>query len=118
MEGTAQPLGVSASGDYTLVIRLTEADPLFLQRLADPAAFPCKEDFYNESKGRYGLSTQTLLSNGPFVVKSWDNSASITCGPTTSIPPKRSPPSMGSIFSSGGKTPWNSSPPARATPSA
>lgn len=81
MEGTAQPLGVSASGDYTLVIRLTEADPLFLQRLADPAAFPCKEDFYNESKGRYGLSTQTLLSNGPFVVKSWDNSASITLRP-------------------------------------
>lgn len=31
MEGTAQPLGVSASGDYTLVSRLTEADPLFLR---------------------------------------------------------------------------------------
>ncbi len=48
--------GVSASGDYTLVIRLTEADP-FLQRLADLLAFPVG-GFYNESKGRYGLSTR------------------------------------------------------------
>ena len=81
LEGTDQSLGVYAAGDHTLVIRLSEPDPLFLQRLADPASFPCKEAFYNESKGRYGLSTETLLSNGPFVVKKWDNSTSITLRP-------------------------------------
>ena len=105
MEGIDQPLGVSVFGDYTLVIRLAEADPLFLQQLADPSAFPCKEDFYSQSKGRYGLSTQTLLSNGPFVVKKWDNSSSITLRPNDQYVSQEKPTIDGVNFYIGRENP-------------
>lgn len=67
-------LGVRAADDYTLSITLERADPFFPELLATSAAMPCNEDFYLETKGRYGLSPKNLLYNGWFTVNTWDNS--------------------------------------------
>jgi oligopeptide transport system substrate-binding protein len=69
----ASVLGVRTDGDDTLVFTLTHPDPFFLERLSDPAALPCNQAFFLETKGRYGLERGSVLSNGPFYLDSWDN---------------------------------------------
>lgn len=67
----ASALGVFAPDDQTVVIRLARADASLLWRLTQPAAMPCREAFFTEQKGRYGLSAAQLLCNGPYTVGSW-----------------------------------------------
>lgn len=55
-----------------LTLTLEEADPLLLGHLADPAAAPCNESVFTESRGRYGLEIKHLNSNGPFMLSRWD----------------------------------------------
>ena len=64
-------LGIRASDDRTLEIRLSEPDSFFLELLATPAAMPCREDFFLSCNGRYGLSLKFLRFNGPYVMTTW-----------------------------------------------
>ena len=64
-------LGVSASDPHTLVIELDSVNTRFLTLLTTPAAMPCNEAFFKESKGRYGLTAETILSNGAYRLKEW-----------------------------------------------
>ena len=64
-------LGVSASGENTLVFRLSETDDNFLAKLTLPGAMPCDEEFFNSTKGTYGLSTSTTLASGSFSIYNW-----------------------------------------------
>ena len=66
-----QELGVSAPDDNTFVVRLAREDPFFLQLVTLPAAFPCNQEFFESTKGRYGLSDEDILCNGPFIIYSW-----------------------------------------------
>lgn len=59
-------LGVSAPDEHTLVIQLEKADFSFKEKLAMTAAYPCNRDFFVSCGGAYGLSIETILSNGPF----------------------------------------------------
>lgn len=59
-------LGVTAIDDYTLVIELEHADDSFMEALTTAPAMPCNEEFFNATKGRYGLSTKYTLYNGQF----------------------------------------------------
>ena len=59
-------LGVSASDDYTLKITLAYPDSSFMEALTSAAAMPCNEEFFNATKGRYGLMTKYTLFNGQF----------------------------------------------------
>ncbi len=61
-------LGVKALDDYTLQITLTSPDSSFLSVLSTAVAMPCNEEFFNATKGRYGLSTKYSLFNGQFCV--------------------------------------------------
>ena len=63
---SADTLGVSAPDDYTLQITLSAPDSSFMQTLSTAAAMPCNKDFFNATKGRYGLSTEYTLFNGQF----------------------------------------------------
>lgn len=83
LEGTLPPssLGVKALDDYTLVIRLEEPNLFFTELLTSAAAMPCREDFFFGCNGRYGLSLDTLLFNGPYKVRSWNNSKYIGLTP-------------------------------------
>ena len=57
-----------AENNITLVIRLKEADSSFLSTLCLPCAVPCNQEFFENTKGAYGLTVKTILSNGPFTV--------------------------------------------------
>lgn len=61
-------LGVKATDDYTLQITLSAADDSFMNTLTTAAAMPCSREFFEATKGRYGLSTQYTLFNGQFYV--------------------------------------------------
>lgn len=71
-------LGVIAPDNNTLMIRLTEACPDFLDRLTEAVFMPCNEEFFNATGGRYGLSHKHMLCNGPFYVSSWDFETTLT----------------------------------------
>ena len=64
----ASALGATAKDDYTLVIKLKSPDEAFMQTLTSACAMPCNKEFFNFTKGRYGLSTKFTLFNGQFYV--------------------------------------------------
>lgn len=66
-------LGVSAPDDRTVVITLSRTDPLLPEKLAEPEAFPCREDFYTGTHARYGNTLENMIYNGPYTVKSWES---------------------------------------------
>lgn len=70
---SSQLLGVQAVDDRTLVITLEQADPFFQMALSTPAAMPCREDFFEETRGRYGLEKNALLCCGPFALTVWND---------------------------------------------
>lgn len=61
-------LGVTAIDDYTLQITLSTADDSFMNTLTTAVAMPCNQEFFEATKGRYGLSTEYTLFNGQFYV--------------------------------------------------
>lgn len=65
----ANALGVKAVDNYTLEIKLNYKDSTFMQTLASAVAMPCNEEFFNATKGRYGLDTKYTLFNGQFYVR-------------------------------------------------
>jgi oligopeptide transport system substrate-binding protein len=64
----ASALGARAVSTYILEIKLRSPDESFMQSLTGAAAMPCNEEFFNATKGRYGLSTKYTLFNGQFYV--------------------------------------------------
>ena len=64
-------LGVAALDDYTLEFTLEYPCAEFLSLLTSPAAYPCNEEFFDSTKGRYGLDDRSVMSNGPFYVRQW-----------------------------------------------
>lgn len=65
-------LGVTALSDYTLQIELEYPCYNFLELLTLTAAMPCNKAFFESTKGRYGLSSETSASNGAFYLKEWN----------------------------------------------
>lgn len=65
-------LGVSAEGDYTLIIELEYPCYEFLSLLATTAAMPCNRLFFESTKGKYGLAAEATISNGAFYLKEWN----------------------------------------------
>lgn len=59
-------LGVRAKDTYTLEIRLSSRDDMFLSTLSTAVAMPCNQEFFNATKGRYGLERKYTLFNGQF----------------------------------------------------
>lgn len=66
-------LGVSAPDSHTLVFQLEYADPVFLENLSHTAAMPCSRTLFEAQDGKYGSSPSATPSNGPFLVRSWDD---------------------------------------------
>lgn len=50
---------------------LSEPDENFLSKLTLPGAMPCDEDFFNSTRGTYGLSAASTLSSGSFYLYNW-----------------------------------------------
>lgn len=85
-EGSVQDIGVTAQDDDTLVFSLEHLNPSFLSLLTTPAALPCNEDFFRAARGKYGVSDEFMLFNGPVFHLQLARKASIfTCGKTPII---------------------------------
>lgn len=65
-------LGVRAQDDRTLIISLEYPEEDLPDLLSTTAAMPCNRSFFMEMRGRYGLSKDELLFNGPFRVYFWE----------------------------------------------
>jgi ABC-type oligopeptide transport system substrate-binding subunit len=65
-EMSVNEIGVKAINDYTLEITLKEKSSDFLYSLSQPVSFPCDEEFFNITEGRYGLDEEYIISNGCF----------------------------------------------------
>lgn len=65
-------LGAVALDDKTLQVELTKPFTYFSNLLTLPVFFPQKEEFVAEMGYEYAKSSETLIYNGPFVLKEWD----------------------------------------------
>ncbi len=65
-------LGVSAKDSKTLSIIMEKDDPNFLYKLTTSVCMPCREDFFNECKGQYGLSKAHIITNGSYKLTKWN----------------------------------------------
>ena len=73
----ADTLGVSAPDAHTVVIRLAEKNAAFPEKLAGTPFMPCNRAFFEQCGGRYGLETDYILTNGPFLLKRWNHDANL-----------------------------------------
>ncbi len=64
-------IGVKALSKTELVFELDYASAGFLNSLSFTAAMPCNENFFNSTKGRYGLDERSVASNGAFFIRQW-----------------------------------------------
>ena len=67
-------LGVKALDDYTLEVSLDYPVPYFLDLLADPLYFPHNQKAVEKFGDKFGSSSETMVYNGPFVLKNWTGS--------------------------------------------
>ncbi|GEM_PF-680612 len=66
-------LGVSAVDSKTIKIVLEKKISDLFYRLADTVSMPCNRTFFNECKGKYGLSDDDMIYCGPFYLSNWTN---------------------------------------------
>src|SRR5699024_5606997 len=64
---------VEAEDDHTLVVTLENPNPLLEQLLTFPTFFPLNEDFVEEQGEEYGTEADKILSNGAFILDSWEH---------------------------------------------
>lgn len=72
-EGTLEvdQLGVYANSDTELVIQLESPNAFLLELLSTAPAMPCNEQFFNETRGEYGLKGAALISNSAYQADKW-----------------------------------------------
>ncbi|MDR1060261.1 MAG: peptide ABC transporter substrate-binding protein [Clostridiales bacterium] len=72
-------LGVEATDDKTLVVRLSGPLPFIDTLFAFPPFFPLSEDFVTAQGSSFAASPETLLTNGPFYATEYEpNANSVT----------------------------------------
>lgn len=64
-------LGVYANSDTELVIELESPNAFLLELLSTAPAMPCNEQFFNETRGEYGLKGAALISNSAYQADRW-----------------------------------------------
>ena len=69
-------LGVTAVDDYTLQVELNVPVPYFLSLMYFPTFYPVNQAFYESlAEGTFGTSPETVLSNGAFILDSYEPAA-------------------------------------------
>ncbi len=66
-----EEIGIKALDDYTVEFTLEYQNADFLYLLSQLPASPCNEEFFISCKGKYGLESENIASNGAFYVKYW-----------------------------------------------
>lgn len=70
-------LGVRAVSDSVLEISLVSESENLPYLLTSSYTFPCNEKFFYDTKGKYGLESGKIMSNGPFALASWKSTGNI-----------------------------------------
>lgn len=74
-EKPIEELGVKADGDYTFVVTLEKPTPYFESLTTFMTFSPLNQKFVEEQGEKYATSSETLLSNGPFILKDWKSTS-------------------------------------------
>lgn len=67
----AEYLGVKAKDSTTFVVTMASDDSNFLYKLTTSVCMPCNKEFFEECNGEYGLSKDTILTNGSYRLTKW-----------------------------------------------
>ncbi|MDF1507444.1 peptide ABC transporter substrate-binding protein [Robertmurraya sp. DFI.2.37] len=67
-------LGVKALDDKTLEVTLERPVPYFKSLMAFPTFYPQNQKFVEEQGENFGVNSDSILYNGPFVLADWDGS--------------------------------------------
>ncbi len=70
-------LGIKVIDKLTLEITLEKKSASFLYALSQPVSYPCDEEFFNLTGGRYGLERKYLISNGGFYLSAINEGKSV-----------------------------------------
>ena len=70
-----EELGVTAKDDKTLVIELSHPVTFFESLMSFPSFLPVNEEFFTKSGDKFATSPDTILSNGPFKITSYEPAA-------------------------------------------
>lgn len=70
-EKPVEELGVKALDDYTLELTLSLPCGFLLSLMAFPSFFPINQKFYEQHGDQYATSKDSVLANGPYVLKDW-----------------------------------------------
>lgn len=73
--GDVSSLAVSCPDDFTLKIELTEKNSALIEAFTNYRLFPCNEQFFNSTSGKYGLTYDSLIFNGAFVLSDMGESS-------------------------------------------
>mgnify|MGYP004466792365 FL=1 len=68
-------LGVTAVDEHTLQVELNVPVSYFLSLMYFPTFYPVNEEFFNSCGDTYGTSADTVLSNGAFILDSYEPAA-------------------------------------------
>lgn len=71
-------VGIKSDGERGLTVTLSTANENFPYILASSVCMPCNKEFFEKTKGRYGLSKATVLTNGTFKLSLWNTDGDIT----------------------------------------
>ncbi|ONI44120.1 hypothetical protein AN640_05830, partial [Candidatus Epulonipiscium fishelsonii] len=72
-----ETLGVKAIDDLTLEVKLSKKTPYFLSLMGFPTFYPINEEFFISQGDSYGFTADSFISNGPFLLKSWEKDTKI-----------------------------------------
>ncbi|WML37201.1 peptide ABC transporter substrate-binding protein [Clostridium sp. OS1-26] len=70
-KGSAEDVGIKALDDKTLEIKLAQPCAYFLNTTYFRVFTPQRQDIVEKSGEKYGSESDTVISSGPFIVKSW-----------------------------------------------
>lgn len=76
-EVSADKIGVHAESDRDLVVELEHPCGWCLKLMTNSIFYPINQSFYERAGEAYGTSAKTHLSNGAFIVDSWERGKSI-----------------------------------------
>lgn len=70
-------LGVTAEGDYKLVVELEKPVPYFETLTTFTTFFPVNQAYVEEQGDKFALEADTMISNGPFKMTEWNHGSTV-----------------------------------------
>ena len=71
-------LGVTAIDEHTLKVELQQVCPFFTAMLIRCSFMPLNQEFVEAQGDNYAKTPDSIISNGPFVLESWDYANNVT----------------------------------------